>query len=213
MIRVLLADDHRMFREALRMMLAHEAGMVVVAEAGDGDTALRMVEQFAPDVAVLDITLPGESGIEVTRRLLAKYPQLKVLALSSHLERSTIQLMLDAGAHGYVAKAAASVELAQGIRSVCEGKSFLCPEVAAVMADSLRRPQRGTGKSGDTRPSRRELQVITLLAKGKTAPEIAAELHVSTATVVTHRRNIMKKLDLHKAADITRYAMRTGLIS
>lgn len=213
MIRILLADDHRMFREALRTMLAHEAGMEIVAEAGDGDTALRMVEQFAPDVAVLDITLPGESGIELTRRLLAKYPQVKVLALSSHLDGSTIQLMLDAGAHGYVAKAAASAELAQGIRSVCQGKSFLCLEATAVMTDSLRRPEPGARKSGDTRPSPRELQVITLLAKGKTAPEIAAELHVSTATVVTHRRNIMQKLDLHKAADITRYAMRTGLIS
>jgi two-component system NarL family response regulator len=213
MIRILLVDDHKMMREALRLMLEQDGRMKVVAEVGDGETALRMAKDLAPDVVVMDVTLPGQSGIEVTQRLLARHPQIKVIGLSTHLERGIIRQMLDAGALGYVAKAAAGAELEQGIRSVFEGKRFLSLDVVALMTDSLRSRQAGARNTGNSRLTSRELQVTALLAKGRSTPEIAAELHISPGTVNTHRGNLMKKLEVHNVADVTRYAIRTGLVS
>lgn len=213
MIRIILVDDHTMIRESLRMMLEQESDMQVVAEAGDGETALKMVEELTPDVVVMDVALPGLSGIETTRLLLAKHPVIKVLALSTHLERGLIEHMLEAGAKGYIVKSAAGVELKQGIRSVFEGNSFFCDEVMALVTDSMLSQQPASRKPGNKPLSPRELQVATLIAKGKTAAVIAAELHISPRTVDVHRRNIMHKLELHNMADITRYAMRIGLIS
>ena len=212
MIRIMLVDDHTMVREALRVVLEQDESMQVVAEASDGETALRMAEEFAPDVVVMDVALPGQSGIETTRRLLARHPDIKVLALSTYLDRRIIQQMLDVGARGYVAKSAAGAELKQGIRSVFKGRSYLCAEVAALVADSLRNRPPPSGRS-DNRPlSRREVQVATLLAEGRTAPEIGAELHISSSTVDVHRRNLMRKLKLHNVVDLTKYAIRAGLV-
>lgn len=212
MIRIILVDDHTMVREALRVVLEQDSGLQVVAEAGDGETALRMVEELTPDVVVMDVALPGQSGIETTRRLLAKHPDIKVLALSTYLDRRIIQQMLDAGACGYIAKSTAGTELKQGIHSVFEGRNYLCSQVAALVANNLRDPRSASGKSGNQPLSRRELQVATLLAEGKTAPEIAAELYISQSTVDVHRRNLMRKLELHNVVDLTKYAIRTGLI-
>ena len=212
MIRIVLVDDHTMVREALRLVLEQDKSMEVVAAVGDGETALRLAQELAPDVVVMDVGLPGQSGIETTRRLLARRPQIKVLALSTYLDRRIIQQMLDVGASGYIAKSAAGAELKQGIRNVLAGRSYLCSEVAALVADGLR-DQRGAGGPPAPSPlSRREVQVATLLAEGKSAPEIAAELHIATSTVDVHRRNLMRKLDLHNVVELTRYAMRTGLV-
>lgn len=210
MIRIVLVDDHTMVREALRLVLEQDSGMQVIAEAGDGETALRMAEELAPDVVVMDVALPGQSGIEITRRLIAKHPGIKVLALSTYLDRHIVQQMLDAGACGYIAKSTAGTELKQGIHSVFEGRNYLCSQVAALVADSLRDPRSTSGKIGSL--SRRELQVAAMLAEGKTAPDIAAELHISPSTVDVHRRNLMRKLDLHNVVDLTKYAIRIGLI-
>ena len=138
MIRILLVDDHTLLREALRLVLEQDSELQVVAEAGDGQTALRRVDEHLPDAVVMDVALPGLSGIETTQRLLAKHPGIKVLALSFHLDLSIIQQMLEAGAHGYIVKSAAATELKQGIRSVIEGRSYLCPEAAALVTDRLR---------------------------------------------------------------------------
>ena len=212
MIRILLVDDHTMVREALRMVLEQDKSMEVVAAVGDGETALRLAQELAPDVVVMDVGLPGQSGIETTRRLLARHPQIKVLALSTYLDRRIIQQMLDVGASGYIAKSAAGAELKQGIRNVLAGRSYLCSEVAALVADGLR-DRRGAGGEPAPNPlSRREVQVATLLAEGKSAPEIAAELHIATSTVDVHRRNLMRKLDLHNVVELTRYAVRMGLV-
>lgn len=212
MIRVILVDDHIMVREALRVVLEQGNGMQVVGEAGDGEAALRLADELAPDVVVMDVALPGLSGIEITRRLLARHPEIKVLALSTYLDRRIVQQMLDVGARGYIAKSAAGGELKQGIRSVVEGRSYLCSEVAALVADGLRSHQPGDVGSEDRPLSRRETQVATLLAEGKTAPEIAGELNISPSTVDVHRRNLMRKLDLHNVVDLTKYAIRRGLI-
>ena len=212
MIRIVLVDDHTMVREALRAALEQDSGMRVLAEAGDGETALRLVQQFKPDVVVMDVSLPGISGIEITRRLLAKHPEIKVLALSTYLDRRIIQQMLDAGARGYIVKSSAGTELKQGIRSVVQGRSYLCPEVAALVADSLRGRPAATGKPDKRALSGRELQVATLLAEGKSAPEIAAILNISPGTVDVHRRNLMRKLEIHSIVELTKYAIRTGLV-
>lgn len=213
MIRIMLVDDHTMVREALRMVLEQDAAMNVVAEAGDGDTALRIADELALDVVVMDIALPGPSGIEITRRLLDKHPDIKVLALSTYLDRRVVQQMLDAGAQGYIVKSAAGAELKQGIHSVVNGRSYLCREAASLVADSLRDRRPRTGTDDVRALSKRELQVATLLAEGKSAPDIAAELHISPNTVDVHRRNLMRKLELHNVVDLTRYAIRTGLVS
>ncbi|KAF0163310.1 MAG: LuxR family transcriptional regulator [Rhodocyclaceae bacterium] len=212
MIRIMLVDDHTMVREALRTVLEQDKGMQVVAEVGDGETALRMAEELLPDVVVMDVALPGQSGIETTRRLLAIHPEIKVLALSTYLDRRIVQQMLDAGARGYIVKSAAGAELKQGIRSVVEGRSYLCPQVTALVTDGLRSRRSPSGDPDDQPLSRREIQVATLLAEGKSAPDIANELHISPSTVDVHRRNLMRKLKLHNVVDLTKYAIRTGLV-
>lgn len=211
MIRIMLVDDHTMVREALRTVLEQDKSMEVVAAVGDGETALRMAQELAPAVVVMDVAMPGMSGIETTRRLLARHPEIKVLALSTYLDRRIIQQMLDVGASGYIAKSAAGAELKQGIRNVVAGRSYLCSEAAALVADGLRE-RSGAGKEDTRVLSRREVQVATLLAEGKSAPEIAAELHIAPSTVDVHRRNLMRKLDLHNVVELTRYAIRTGLV-
>lgn len=186
--------------------------MEVVAAVGDGETALQLAAELSPGVVVMDVALPGLSGIETTRRLRLKHPEIKVLALSTYLDRRIIQQMLDVGAAGYIAKSAAGAELKQGIRNVVNGRSYLCSEVAALVADGLR--DRGSGPDSPEASllSRREIQVATLLAEGKTAPDIAAELHIAASTVDVHRRNLMRKLDLHNVVELTRYAIRNGLV-
>jgi DNA-binding NarL/FixJ family response regulator len=211
MIRIMLVDDHTMVRDALQVVLEQDKGMEVAA-VGDGETALRMANELAPTVVVMDVAMPGISGIETTRRLLARHPEIKVLALSTYLDRRIIQQMLDVGASGYIAKSAAGAELKQGIRNVVAGRSYLCSEVAAVVADGLRERSSQTGQADTHVLSRREVQVATLLAEGKSAPDIAAELHIASSTVDVHRRNLMRKLGLHNVVDLTRYAIRTGLV-
>lgn len=212
MIRIMLVDDHTMMREALRTVLEQDKSMEVVAEVGDGETALRMAQELAPAVVVMDIALPGMSGIETTRRLLARQPEIKVLALSTYLDRRIIQQMLDVGASGYISKSAAGAELKQGIRNVVAGRSYLCTEVAALVADGLRERNSATGQADTRALSRREVQIATLLAEGKSAPDIAVELHIAPSTVDVHRRNLMRKLDIHNVVELTRYAIRTGLV-
>ncbi|MDZ4253970.1 MAG: response regulator transcription factor [Sulfuritalea sp.] len=212
MIRIMLVDDHTMVREALRVVLEQDKSMEVVAAVGDGETALQLADELAPTVVVMDVALPGQSGIETTRRLLARHPQIKVLALSTYLDRRIIQQMLDVGARGYIAKSAAGAELKQGIRNVVAGRSYLCSEVAALVADGLRDRHRAGGQQEPSPLSRREVQVATLLAEGKSAPDIAAELHIAPSTVDVHRRNLMRKLELHNVVELTRYAIRTGLV-
>ncbi|MDP2133259.1 MAG: response regulator transcription factor [Sulfuritalea sp.] len=212
MTRIMLVDDHTMVRDALRMVLEQDRTMEVVAAVGDGETALRLAQELLPAVVVMDVALPGISGIETTRRLLARHPEIKVLALSTYLDRRIIQQMLDVGASGYIAKSAAGAELKQGIRNVIAGRSYLCSEAAGLVAAGLRERGTGKGKEDARLLSRREVQVATLLAEGKSAPDIAAELHIASSTVDVHRRNLMRKLDLHNVVELTRYAIRTGLV-
>jgi len=211
-IKVMLVDDHTMVREALCAKLQHDRTLKVVAEAGDGETAVRLAQDCQPDVVVMDIALPGQSGIETTRQLLARHPGIKVLALSTYLDRGIVQQMLDIGASGYIAKSAAGIELKQGIHAVSGGRRYVSSEVVAVLADSLQQQPSPPCSSEQRSLSPRETQVAALLAEGKSAHDIAAVLHISPSTVDVHRRNLMRKLGLHKVAELTRYALRVGLI-
>lgn len=211
-IRVMLADDHKILREALRSVLEHEPDIAVVAEASDGNETLRLVEQDPPDVVVMDIGMPGMDGIEATRRLIQECPAIKVVALSTYFDRRIVLQMLEAGARGYVVKASGGKELVRAIRSAVQDQIYLCPEIASIMADSDLLEGKKSGQEGnDKNLGQREREVLQMLSAGKTSPEIAARLHIAATTVEAHRRNIMRKLNLRSVADLTRYAILQGL--
>ena len=200
-----------MLREALRIILGNAADIILVAEADNGTAALALARELAPDVVVMDLGLPGMSGIETTRRMLAESPGIKVLGLSTFADRRIVVQVLGAGARGYVDKSAGSEELLRGIRAVAKGETYLYAEAANALVDSLRK--RSMRRKRSEMLGRREREVLQLLAGGKTSAQIAAALYIATGTVEVHRRNIMRKLDLHNVADLTRYAIREGLAS
>lgn len=210
--RVLLADDHQIFREALRALLDKDPAIVVVGDTGNGEMVLDLAKQTSPDLVVMDICMPGLDGVQATRRLLAEHPAVKVIALSSYSEKGFVTEMLAAGAAGYVVKAAAADELLRAIGEVSRNNIYLSPEVAASVIDVVRDPRPASTEPG-ARLGKRERQVLQLIAEGMTSPQIAAQLHIATGTVDVHRRNIMQKLDLRSVADLTKYAIRHGLTS
>ncbi len=211
-LRVLLADDHRIFQEALRILLEADPGIEVVAQVSDGGEVLRQAGQLRPDVICMDIGMPRLNGIEATRRLVASRQGVKVIGLSAHVDRRFVMEMLDAGAAGYVAKASAGEELLRAIRTVGRNQSFLCSQVSAEVVDALRDRTPGA-VAATARLTSREREVLQLLAEGNTSGQIAERLFLATSTVEVHRRNIMRKLDLHSVADLTKYAIREGLTS
>lgn len=207
-LRVLLVDDHRMFREALRALLERSADIEVVAETGNGVDTLRLAGETAPDIVCMDIGLPGMNGVEITRRLKANHPSLKVIALSIHAERRYVMDMLEAGAAAYITKDEASEELLRAIDAVQRDRSYLCPDIATLITRGL-----SSDKSNMTtvRLGDREQQVLKLVARGSTSVQIAAHMNIAASTVEVHRRNIMRKLDLHSVAELTRYVINRGL--
>lgn len=208
-IRVMLADDHKIMRQALRALLEREKGIDVVAEAGEGGEVVKLAAKSAPDIVVMDIGMPGLNGIEATKRLLARQPAVKVIALSGYSDKRFVREMLKAGAVGYIIKASAGEELMRAIRAVQNHGSYFCPEIASSLADAVR----DEGEGNDAFLGRREKEVLRLLAEGIRSSEIAERLSISPATVEVHRRNIMRKLDLHSVAELTKYAIREGLTS
>ena len=211
-IRIVLADDHKMILAALRSLLEKEIDIAVVGEAGDGTALLELVERTAPDVAVVDVGMPGLNGIEATRRLLAARPLLKVIALSAYSDKRFVLEMLEAGAKGYLIKASAGDELPRAIRAIAQGQTYLCPEIAGTIVEAARGKSSREG-SATAKLGRREREVLALLAEGNISSEIAARMHIAPSTVEVHRRNIMRKLDLHSVAELTKYAIREGLTS
>lgn len=208
-LRIVLADDHQMFRHALRALLENDPGVEVVGEAADGEALLRLVEQAPVDIVCIDIGMPGMNGIEATRRLHAVRPDIRVIGLSAYADRQFVIDLLNAGAHGYVTKADAGDELLRAIHNVRQGRTYLCPDVAGAIASALRF---GTDAQASARQlTARERQVLQLIAEGHTSARIADRLHIAASTVEVHRRNIMRKLDLHNVADLTRYAIVNGI--
>lgn len=211
-IRILLCDDHRMFREAMRIPLAAEADIEVVGEACNGAETLSLLGSLAPDILVLDIALPDMTGMEVARQVRERHSAVKIVALSGYADKLFVTEMLKAGAQGYVVKSAGAEELVGAIRAVAAGHNFLSPEVTRTMVHQFQ-------AAGEPCPppvsvlGKRELAVLCLLVVGKRSAAIAEELEISAATVEVHRRNIKKKLGLYTVAELTRYAIREGLLA
>lgn len=210
-IRVLLADDHKIVREGLRFILEMESDINVVAEAGTGRMAVQLAMEIEPDVAVIDVAMPEMNGIEATRRILCEKPDIKVLALSMHSARRFVEEALAAGAKGYLLKDCASEELVRAIRTVAAGETYLSPKVADMIVKGYMKRLPESEAPARTLLSTREREVLQLIAEGHSTKEIAFALEVSIKTIETHRQQIMKKLNLHSVAALTRFAIREGL--
>jgi two-component system, NarL family, invasion response regulator UvrY len=208
MIRVFLADDHRLFREGLRRILDHTEGIQVVGEAGDGNAVMASAATSSWDVLVLDLNLPELAGIDVLRRLRASHPRMAILVLSMYAEDQYAARILRAGASGYLAKGRSSAELVDAIRKVGAGGRYVTSEVAEHLLDP---------KGGDDAPphqslSEREHQVFMLLAQGRSPSDIASELQITPSTVSTYIARIKRQLGAQTIGEIVRYASRVGLL-
>lgn len=213
-IRVLLADDHRIIREGLRALLAGQEDMEVVAEADNGQATVSLTRELKPDIVVMDVSMPNLNGIEATRKVLAEVPGVKVIALSMHRDEPFVEKMLCAGASGYLLKDCAAEELCDAIRAVVANHVYLSPDIAGVLVkDYLHRLSGKSPAQGGPSLTPREREVLQLVAEGKTSKQIASILDVSVKTVDTHRRQIAEKLNLHSVAELTKYAIREGLTS
>jgi len=208
-LRVLLVDDHRMFREALRALLERSPEIKIVGETGDGNEALRLIADTSPDIVCMDIGLPGMNGVETTRRIKLAHPSVKIIALSIYAERRYVLDMIEAGAGAYVTKDEASDELLRAIDAVQRNRSYLCPDVATLITHGI--SSRDRGIPSPIRLGNREQQVLRLVAQGNTSIQIAAKMSIAASTVEVHRRNIMRKLDLHSVAELTRYVISRGM--
>jgi DNA-binding NarL/FixJ family response regulator len=211
-IKILIADDHQIFRQGLKNLLSHESAFRVVGEASDGRSAVQMASELQADIVVMDIAMPAMDGIEATRQLTSALPATKIIALSMHTSRRFADEMIKAGAKGYVLKDGAFEELAEAIRVVLSGKIYLSPRVSAAANGD------GNGNSPHESPvthrlSPRERDVLRLLAQGRSTKEIAGDLELSVKTIETHRRQFMDKLNLFSVAELTKYAIREGLAS
>jgi DNA-binding NarL/FixJ family response regulator len=213
-LRILLGDDHTLLRNGLRKILQERADWEVVAEAGDGREAMRLSLEVQPDIAILDIGMPLLNGIEATRQIVKRLPDLRILILSMHANEAYIIQALKAGAKGYLLKDSADTELIRGVAAVSNGKSYFSPAVSKVMLDDYVRhlADKGITDRYDSL-SEREREVFQLVAEGHSNKEIASLLSVSPATIETHRAHILQKLDVHNTAELVLYAVRRGVIS
>lgn len=212
-IRVVVADDHTILREGVCSLLALQDDIVVVGEANDGAEALELLGEVAVDVVIMDIVMPRMNGLEATREIKRRWPDVKVLILSMYDDDAYVQQVIQAGASGYVLKRVATEDLVEAIREVHGGASFLHPPIAAkLIEDYVRRVRGDENVPGQGPLTAREREVLTLIAEGNSNQEIADSLRLSRKTVESHRANIMRKLGLHDVTELVKYALRTGLI-
>ncbi len=211
--RILLADDHRMVREALRRVIESRPDFCVVAEASDGREAIAAARAHRPDVAVLDLLMPELSGVEATRRIVEEELATRVLVLSMHEDWSRVRDALQSGAAGYVVKSAASDQLLEAIDSVRQGISYLSPAVSHHVLRAVRNPGGQQAASPIDALSRREREVLQLVAEGLSAKEIAVRLDLSVKTAESHRGSLMAKLGIHRSSMLVRFAIREGLVA
>jgi two-component system response regulator NreC len=212
--RIVIAEDHTILREGLCALISSQEDLEVIGEAGDGREVIRQVEGLEPDLILMDLSMPRMSGVEAIREIKKRIPKTKILALTVHKTEEFILEVLQAGADGYIPKDASSNELMMAIRSVLMGKRYLCPSVSKVVIEGYlesRRPSE-SGTPWDTL-TKREREILKLIAEGYKNKEIGDYLCISVKTVEKHRANLMKKLDLHSAAALTAYAMERGLVT
>ncbi len=213
-IRVFLVDDHLILREGIRLLLSRAPDIEIVGEVGSGEEAVAAAGQVRPDVILMDITMPGMSGLEATSQIKQTNPDIKILVLTMHESDQYFFKMLDAGVSGYFVKGGSSSELVSAIRSVWRGDVFLYPTMAKkLLSDYLQRVKSGQSLESYDGLTNREREIIKLIAEDNNNQEIAERLVLSPATVQTHRANIMAKLGLHSRAELVKYAIKHGFIT
>jgi two-component system, NarL family, response regulator NreC len=212
-VRILVADDHTLFRQGLRRVLQEQPGWDVVAEASDGAEAVSRTVELEPNVAILDIAMPRLNGVDATRQIVRRLPDVRVLIVSMYSEEVFVSQALQAGAHGFLLKDAADSDLVRAVTDLLNGKSFFSPAVSKVVLNDYVRQlaARGVTDRFDTL-SEREREVFQLIAEGNSNKDIAGLLNISPGTVETHRARIMEKLDVHSVAEIVLYAVRKGIV-
>jgi two-component system response regulator NreC len=209
-IKILVVDDHAVLRDGIRALLALHDDIEIIGEASEGKEAIEKARELSPDVVVMDIAMAGMDGLEATRRLKKRKPDIKVLVLTQHDNREYILSAIKAGAAGYVPKRALGSELVSAIRALCRGESFLYPSAAtAILEDYLRQVK----EEPYDQLTDREREILKLIADGHTSREIAEMLFISLKTVLGHRTKIMEKLGIHNRTELIKYAMRRGLVT
>ncbi len=211
---VLLVEDHTIVRKGLRSLLESEADIRVVGEAENGREAIEKVDELRPDVVVMDIGMPGLNGLEATRQIKKRFSDVQVLILTVHTGEEYILQILRAGASGYLVKQAAPAELISAIQAVHRGQAFLSPSISKkVLEDYVQRAEATARGDSLERLTDREREVLQLIAEAYSTREIAEQLHISIKTAETHRAHLMEKLGLHSTAELTRYAIRKGVVT
>jgi two-component system, NarL family, response regulator NreC len=213
-VRIVLADDHTVMRNGLRLLLERQPNLTVVGEAADGRQAVALSESANPDVVIMDIGMPNLNGIEATRQIVDRNPRTAVAILSMHSDESYVIRALKAGARAYLLKDSAEADLLAAVRALTEGKSFFSPAISKILVEDYMRQLESRGAE-DTYEllTRREREILQLLAEGRTNKEVANMLNLSLYTVETHRTHILQKLNLHSVPELILYAVRKGIIA
>ena len=212
-VRVLLADDHTLIRAGIRALLESVLGMEVVAESGDGREALALIEKHTPDVALLDIGMPGLNGLEVARQAAGVSPRTRLVILSMYADSAFVRQALQAGVKGYLLKGAAVSELPLAIQAVMRGETYLTPKVSQAVVSGFLREGESQEPAAQEGLTRRQREILQLIAEGRSTKEIAQVLDVSVKTVETHRQRLMDRLGIHDVAGLVRFAIRAGIVS
>lgn len=212
MIEIMIADDHRVFREGIVSILENTGEIRVIAQAQDGKEVMEKLRKARPELILMDISMGEAGGIETTRLVKEQYPEIKVLVLSMHSESSYIVRMLEAGASGYLLKDAGSAELINAIKAVAQGHTYFSSQVSATLVDQLVKGKKPPERKAGVPLTRREIEVLRLIAEEYSNPEIADKLFISIRTVDTHRRNLLEKLGVKNTAGLVKYAIKHGLV-
>ena len=212
-MKILIADDHGIVRQGLKVLIENEADMEVVGEAEDGLMVMQLAKQLSPDVILMDISMPNLNGVEATYLILKENPDIRIIALSVHFDKRFVTEMLKAGAWGYVLKSCLFDEVLRALRTVNAGEHYLSPKITEVVLDDYMHYMETTNKSVEGFLTERERQIIQMLAEGQSTKQIASRLHISPKTADANRRQIMSKLGVSSIAELTKYAIREGLTS
>jgi DNA-binding NarL/FixJ family response regulator len=212
-IKILLADDHAIVRDGLRRSLQQEEDMEVIGQAKDGLSTIQLARELSPDIVLMDISMPDINGMDTCREITRDFPNIKVIGLSMHSAKRFVSEMFKAGACGYLPKNCEYDELANAIRSVMAGKTYLSPAITDVVVDNFVRVSAEENNSVFFTLTKRERQVLQLMAEGKTTKQIGQSLHISPKTVEAHRLRVMEKLNINNVAQLTKYAIQEGLTS
>lgn len=207
-IKILLADDHKILRDGIRNVIERNTEMEVIAEAKDGREAIKLCKQLKPNIVIMDIAMEGLNGVEATARIVQENPEIKVIGLSMHSNKRFVLGMFKAGAYGYLLKDCDSEELIKAIKTVSTNQKYIAQNISAVILSELI-----SGQQEEESLSSREKEILQLIVEGKSSKDIGGMLFISSKTVDSHRKNIMDKLELHSLPELTKYAIKIGVIS